>query len=607
MGSLLEKISGKLKKRTDNSRFNDQKREKIVGVFRIILVVVAILSLGALIAQYGFFLSSDQTGITNNIIIVSLYCFLFYTLFRLFLSEKYILYIKNHLFDLIISIIIILYIVFPRWITSFFIYLYPSIRAETITSLYVAISQILVLFQMSIGLIRYSRKLMLFNIQPSLLILLSFLILVLAGCFLLQLPRATNSHQISFIDALFTSTSAVCVTGLTVVDTQNYFSPLGQFIILILIQIGGLGIMTLTTFFAFIMGGSTRLKEYSTLQSLLGEENLGKIRSTIFIIAFSTFIIESFGAIALYQSLDSSIFKSNIDRIFFAIFHSVSAFCNAGFSLLSENISNPSLQFNYGLLFTIMILIVLGGLGFPVISNIIANITSFRKIERLKNRLNLHSKIVLITTFILIVIGTFMFFLLEYNNTLKHYSITDGLISSLFHSISARTAGFNSIDLGKISVSASFILIILMWIGASPASTGGGIKTTSIALALLKIRAIASGRERIEIFKKQISETAVVRAFSTILISILLIAVAQFILLMTENAKFEDLLFEVVSAFATVGLSRGITPQLSVFGKFVIVVVMFIGRIGLLTTLFVVIRKKTVGKYEYTQENILVI
>jgi Trk-type K+ transport system membrane component len=195
---------------------------------------------------------------------------------------------------------------------------------------------------------------------------------------------------------------------------------------------------------------------------------------------------------------------------------------------------------------------------------------------------------------------------LEYSNTLKNYSINDKLISSLFHSISARTAGFNALDLSKIAIPSAFILIILMWIGASPASTGGGIKTTSIALALLNIRSIASGREKIEIFKKQIPETAIIRAFSTILLSILLISCSQFLLLLSETAKFEDLLFEVVSAFGTVGLSRGITPQLSTFGKFIIVVTMFVGRIGLLTAVFILIRKKTQGKFEYTQENVFV-
>ncbi|MBP1691735.1 MAG: H(+)-transporting two-sector ATPase, partial [Bacteroidetes bacterium] len=399
----------------------------------------------------------------------------------------------------------------------------------------------------------------------------------------------------------FTSVSAVCVTGLTVVDTAVTFTRTGHVILLFLIQCGGLGIMTLTTFFAFMAGGRGSLKQYSTMQSLLGEENIGKIRSVVLQIGMATLLIEAAGAIAIWFSLEGVEFASARDRIFFSIFHSVSAFCNAGFALPSDGLAAAPLQANTPFLSTIMILIVLGGLGFPVLLNI-WRILPGGSTPLLQRRLSLHTLLVLMATGILIVGGTAGIFLIEQDGWLAGLSGPDKLFTALFHSVSARTAGFNTLPIGGLAPASLLLLIGLMWIGASPGSTGGGIKTTTAVIAVLAIRSIVTGRPAIEAFKHRVPDRALFQAFSTITLSVVTILLALFVLLLLETFSFTDLLFEVVSALGTVGLSVGITPHLSTAGKLVVALVIFIGRVGVLATLLALTGQRAQQRFEYTEE-----
>jgi Trk-type K+ transport system membrane component len=374
----------------------------------------------------------------------------------------------------------------------------------------------------------------------------------------------------------------------------------------LLVQIGGLGIMTLTTFIAFLMGNSTRLKEYSAIKTLLGDENVGRIKNSIFAIGLSTFLIELVGAISIYQFIDPTLFKHDGERIYFAAFHSISAFCNAGFTLSKGSVMHNYFQFNSGIMITLMLLVILGGLGFPVISNLGKKFYIFNVKNKNKRRLTFHSKLVLITSFSLIVIGAIFFLVLEANNSLQHYSFSHKIFMSIFHSVSVRTAGFYSVEFTKLANSTLFILIILMWIGASPASTGGGIKTTTFAVSLINIFGIASGRNRAEIFKREVSELSITKAFCTVILSISFIAVALFLLLLVEPYKFEHLLLEVISAVGTTGISSNITPLLSLPGKFIIMVSMFFGRIGLLSMFLIIVPQRPKGTYRYAQEDIII-
>jgi len=466
---------------------------------------------------------------------------------------------------------------------------------------YIVVTQVIVVAALIPSAARYSARVMDALVQPASLIAVSFLILILAGTGLILLPRATGAATISFTDALFTSVSAVCVTGLNVVDTADTFARTGHLILLFLIQCGGLGIMTLTTFFAFMAGGRGSLKQYSTMQSLLGEENIGKIRTVVLQIGLATLVIEAAGAVAIWFSLDDVPFASSRDRIFFALFHSVSAFCNAGFALPSEGLAAAPLQGNTPFLATIMILIVLGGLGFPVLLNIWRMLPGGAT-PRLQRRMSLHTLLVLIATGTLILAGTAGIFLIERNGWLAHLSGPDQVFTALFHSVSARTAGYNTLPVGGLAPASLLLIIGLMWIGASPGSTGGGIKTTTVVIAILAIRSIVTGRPSIEAFRHRIPDRALFQAFSTIALSVGTIVLALFVLLLLENFPFTALLFEVVSALGTVGLSTGITPQLSTAGKLVIALVIFVGRVGVLATLLAITGQRAQQRFEYTEE-----
>lgn len=585
--------------------FTQSRRERLRLWANVGLLFLGLVAIVSVVAEYGFYLRREWEAYTQTAGVVVLYGFAGLTLVKLLVAENRRAHIRSRGVEIGLLSIILLYLLLPRVVEGLLLSVNPLLTTDTLTRVYLVITQFLVIVAFIPSLLRYSKRLMLGNIQPSMLILLSFAFLIGVGTILLLLPRATVGNPLSLLDALFTATSAVCVTGLIVVDTATFFTPVGHSILMILMQIGGLGIMTLTTFFAFMMGGGTRLKEYSTMQSLLGEESLGKIKQTIVQIAFVTFAIEGVGAFALYQFSDGMNFVSEKERIMFSLFHAVSGYCNAGFASTTENLADVALRFNSGVLTTIMVLVVIGGLGYPVLLNL-GTLLRIRSGTFAQRRLTIHTKIVLLATAFLLVTGSIGFFLLEQDNTLSDLSLGRQLMASLFHSVSARTAGFNTVDIGALTPPALFFMMVLMWIGASPGSTGGGIKTTTITLALLNILAIASGRNTVEVFKRRVSDISIVKAFSTVLLSFCFITAAFFCLLLTERAPFEALLFEVVSAASTVGLSTGLTSQLSETGKFIIILCMFVGRVGFLATIVALVRHRFEGRYDYTQENVFV-
>lgn len=448
--------------------------------------------------------------------------------------------------------------------------------------------------------------------NPAILFVGSFAIIALAGTFLLLLPSATT-HGITFTDALFTATSATAVTGLIVVDTAKDFTPFGQTIIMVLFQIGGLGMLTFTSFFAYFFKSGASFKESLYMKDILGHEKLNSVMRTVMQIVVFSLILEAIGAFFIYHSLahiDS--FKS---RGFFAVFHAISAYCNAGFSLASDNLYDSGLRFNYYLQWVVMGLIVFGGLGYHIAYNIIQYFRKFisnlfRKNERvfISRVINLNTKIVVYTTIILIASGTLFFLFSEQQTNLAaHQTLFGKFTTAMFSSVTSRTAGFNTIDMSNFTIPGILFMIFLMWVGASPASTGGGIKTTTFALATLNIFAIARDKKYIEIGTRRIAVEAVHRAFAIISISLACIGTGV-LLMLIFNPEFSliQIAFEVFSAFSTVGLSLGITSQLSEYSKYVIIFLMFFGRIGLLNLMIGLL--KTVGKTDYTypEENILI-
>ena len=449
--------------------------------------------------------------------------------------------------------------------------------------------------------------------NPAIVFVGSFLILALAGAFLLMLPSATT-NGISFINALFTSTSAVCVTGLAVLDTSKDFTLVGQSIILVLIQLGGIGILTFTSFFAFFFRGSSSFKEGLNTKDFLAQEGLKDVFRVALNVVVFTVGIEIVGAVFMYFTITENHTITN--KIFFSVFHSISAFCNAGFSIIPSGLFDQSIRFNYIFQWVIMALIVFGGLGHHIIFNFFKYIKTFvleffnkKYIHKRVPVITLNSKIVIYTTFLLLFFGWIFLFISEYNNTLlEHTTLFGKVTNAAFGSVTPRTAGFNVIDYTQMTVPSLLFVIFLMWIGASPASTGGGIKTSTFALATLNIIAIARGKSRIQIFGRRFTAESTSRAFAILCISLIVIGAAIISVLIFEpkDTPLLSVVFECFSAYSTVGLSLNFTPTLSDASKYIIIAVMFIGRIGMLNLMIGLMRQMNHQFYELPKENILI-
>lgn len=455
-------------------------------------------------------------------------------------------------------------------------------------------------------------------LNPSILFVVSFLLLILIGTALLLVPSATNGN-LNFVDALFTATSAVCVTGLTTVDTATKFTELGQDILLILIQIGGLGLMTFTNFFSVIFKGGMSFRSHLILQNIIETDKPNSLFSTLIKIVIYTFIVEMIGVFCIYLTISPASFQSGSEGWMFSLFHSVSAFCNAGFSTLPDGLFNGNFRFNYNFQLAICFLVILGGIGFPVVNdlyttgkNIVYNFyrTVFYK-ERYQvqaRNVSLNSRIVLTTTAILLVVGMLVYALTEYNGVLQDHSSTYGkIVQVFFGSVTPRTAGFNTVDMGELMQGTILIYLLLMWIGASPSSTGGGIKTTTFAIALSNVVSLSKGKNRIDLFKREISNTSIHRAFAVIFLSLIIIGSAVFSISFFEpNHNLTEIAFECFSAYSTVGLSLNMTATLSAPSKIILVLTMFIGRVGMFTLLFGIFNKVECTMYQYPKENIII-
>ena len=428
-------------------------------------------------------------------------------------------------------------------------------------------------------------------------IITTFIILISAGAMLLMMPFSTYSGYLSLDDALFTSVSAVTVTGLTVFNTAEHFTLTGQIIILMLIQLGGLGFMTFSTLIILILGKSISITHRLILENDFTQGAYKNIKDLLKKIVVFTFGFELAGAVLLYFQFPG---LRLTERLFASVFHSVSAFCNAGFSVFPDGF--VPFRSDAGINLTVSFLIISGGLGFLVLNEL------FLLLKRKKSfsKFTLHSKLVLIISLILIVTGTLIIFAEELINGTNDLNTADKLISSFFHSVSARTAGFNTIDLNILSYSSLFVLILLMFIGASPGSTGGGIKTTSVGMVYAYFRSRFQGKNKVNVFYRTIPQENYEKAFLIIIISFALISLSLILVLTFEkDFHFSELLFEVVSAFGTVGLSLGITPELSGTSKIVIMATMFTGRIGPITILLAMSKRESKVSYDYPNENIM--
>ena len=454
--------------------------------------------------------------------------------------------------------------------------------------------------------------------NPAQLFMVSFAFFIFVGAMLLMLPMSTTK-PIAFTDAIFTATSAVCVTGLTVVDTATRYTFLGKFVILALIQIGGIGVMTITSFFGIFFKEKSTFREQSMLRDYLSEDSFDAILKSLMKVVLITLLIEGIGAAMIYLSLEKNALGSMSDNLRFSIFHSVSAFCNAGFSTLTDNLYDARIRTNYNMQIWIANLIVLGGIGFPILLNLYQYCKSqakwifeyFRTRKSYVHRVNmitLNSKIVIFATFLLIVFGTLSFMFFEADHSQEGMGFKARLVTSFFQSVTPRTAGFNSFSMASLSMPSVLVMTFLMWIGASPVSTGGGIKTSTFALAIMNAVRIIRGKNHIEVHRYEIHEYSVNKAFAIITISIFTIVFGAFgVFTFDGQYGMFRILFECFSAFGTVGLSLDLTPHLSTPSKYILIVLMYVGRMGSITLLLSLAKGfGSASLYRYPKENLII-
>ncbi len=480
---------------------------------------------------------------------------------------------------------------------------------------HVVVLSVLSLLQLSNGLVRLLGK----RTNPSLILAVSFFIIILVGTGLLMLPRCTISG-ISWVDSLFISTSAVCVTGLTSVDLTTTFTTEGFVVILLLIQIGGLGVMTLTSFFALFFMGNTSLYNQLVVRDMVNSKSLGSLLSTLLYTLGFTLVIETMGMITIWLSIHGTMDMNLEEELAFAVFHSISAFCNAGFSTLPGNLGNPLMMNNHNLFYVLIsILVILGGIGFPILVNLKEII--FYRLKRMtqfllrKNKVsaksvqlyNLNTRIVVTMTFLLLAAGTLILLAFEWNHAFAGMSIAEKCTHAFFNAACPRTAGFSSVDFSLFGIQSILIYILLMWIGGGAQSTAGGIKVNAFAVVVLNLAAVIRGSQRVEVHGRELAHDSIRRSNATVVMSLIILFVSIFLLSWLEpTLPLLSLTFEAVSALSTVGSSLNLTPLLQESSKLVIVVLMFVGRVGLITMMLGIVKQKKNTKYKYPSDNIII-
>jgi trk system potassium uptake protein len=580
----------------------------VIGSMQILSVFVAIIAVASIVYYYGFPKTTSSYQLNYWIMEGSFIFYFVKFMVKIFYDFHPIDFIKNNLFEALIMLSLLLdglgLMLFGEHIV---ILMFNLAGFPKLSEYFIVFIQLYFFVFVAIEVGKAGEHMSLVKLGPSALLALSFVILILSGAGLLYLPEMTH-NGIRFLDALFTSTSACCVTGLTVVDTVNCFTVKGQIIIMLLIQLGGINIISFAAFFATFSRSSSGLRYQSLIKELAATNQLSDTRTMLRRIIFYSLFIEFIGATLIFYSWPTELgFGGTGDKAFFSLFHSISAYNNAGFALFTDNMYDIGVRHAYNLQLVIASLIFLGGIGIMVLEDMFS-IARLRERARLKwKKLSVHSKVALNTSAALIVAGALVFYFVERNHAIKDYGYYGAIVTAIFQSVTCRTAGFNSVDFSQLSQPVLMFMIFLMFVGASPASTGGGIKTTTFATIIASAYATIRGKKNVEMLKHTISFELIDRAYSIALFSVSLIFVSTFFLAITDgNHEFLKLIFEEVSAFGTVGLSTGITPFLSDAGKTILILTMYVGRIGTLTMAAALMRKALYTNYKYSQISLVI-
>ncbi|MCX8149173.1 TrkH family potassium uptake protein [Thermaurantimonas aggregans] len=591
-----------------NIRLYPSKR-RVLLFLRYSSFFVALVTLCALVINYGYELSGEDRRMVYQIVRFSLVFYLLKYIVKIIYDFHPIEFIKSTLTEAFLMLFILVNLLTIHFFNfNVLTFLGNLFDIGDINHFFEVGIQVyfLIVFLIEVG--KATSVLEKVNVSPSTLFIFSFIILISIGTALLMMPEMnTVGKSPRFIDALFTSISASCVTGLTVVDTGEFWSVKGQFVIMVLIQFGGLSIISFATLLVLFTRNNIGIRQQSIMQNNLLADSLSSSSGLLKRIFYYTFLFEMVGATLLYLSYYGRTDGSVGNNIFNALFHSISAFNNAGFSTHIGGFTSEEVANIYVLHILIAFLIIFGSLGF---SNIF-DLFSIRRRRKEQKKpwlgLKIDTKISLYASSILILLGSVLFYFLEEKNVLSDKDFYARITTSFFQSVTTRTAGFNTVDIGSLQMSTLIIFIFLMFIGASPGSTGGGIKTNTFVLIFLGTYTIIRGRARFELFKRTIPHDLVLKAYSIMLFAISIISLGIFLLSLFEpQFSLIQISFEQVSAFATVGLSTGITPYLSTAGKIIIMFTMFIGRVGPLTLAYSLLRQTRANAYKYPEARMMV-
>ncbi|MDR1459395.1 MAG: hypothetical protein LBI60_04200 [Bacteroidales bacterium] len=574
----------------------------IGGVQRILkalTILVSIITTGVIIYFYGFPQTEQTRLLCNTVIHCSLLFYVMKYILAAFFNIHSFDYIRKHWIEGLVILFIIVWFIFSNVYNQGAFAVLNGRGDKGFSDIAILFVQSYFFILMLVELSYIGNFLGKIKIAQGGLLIISFLILISVGTVLLLLPEMTTD-DISFIDALFTATSASCVTGLSSLEIGSAFSFKGQFLIMLLIQLGGINIVCFASFFSlFYRGGALR---YQSLMKEMLNTTLEGSRSLTREIVLYTFMIELIGFTFLFPYLQTTeVYSgSTSENLFLSAFHAIASFNNAGFCFLEGGMTNPVFQHNYYIQTITMILIFLGGIGFLTMHDI----SIVRKDKKSRwNRLQITSKVVLKLSFILIFFGAALFFILEFNNVNAETTWANKIYTAFFTSISSRTAGFNLVEVPNLRTPTRLLLLVLMLIGAAPGSTGGGIKLTTFYILFKSAMATVSGKRQVIIHNRSVSYDVVDKAYVVLIFTVLIVLVGSFILSITDpQFSLEEIIFEVASAFGTAGLSSGITVYLSTFGKFIIIIVMYIGRITVLT-LALSIARRAFTRYTLARTN----
>ena len=597
MPSRFFKIREKINLRLFNSK------NFVAQAFHVLSFLVLLFAIGVGVYYYGFPKTVRSTHLAEGTMVLSLLFFFFRYITFVLYDFHPLNFIKQNKLEGTALFLFIIYIVFPSFFNKL---IFKDLFNDLVNNHSLLLLQFYFFAIIGIELGKSGAKFAALNLKPATLLVLSFVLLIGTGTGLLMLPEMTVGHHFDFLNSLFTATSASCVTGLIVVDTATFFTLKGKLIIMVLIQLGGINIISFATFFATFSKSSGSIKYQSMMKEFLSTEKLSDSKNILRSIVEFSLLMEAIGALLLYFSWGNVHFASWKSQLFNSVFHAISAFNNAGFSTFTNNLAENGVRNLYGLQIVIIFLIFFGGFGFVAMQDTFSIKSIRRRLKSPWRKLNTGTKITLYMSLFLIAIGAFVFYIIQKDSMAGDpwYQVA---VTSVFQSVTTRTAGFNTVNIGKLGTPVLMFFMFLMFVGAGPGSTGGGIKVTTFAVIIKSAIATIKGEKSVVFFKRTLPFSIIDKAYSVVLFSISMIFISTFFLTITEpGVNLLKLLFEEFSAFGTVGLSTGITASLSAAGKAIIITSMFVGRIGTLTLAMALSTRVISTKFRYAETSVMV-